>query len=121
VCLGGGPSGFTDDPRGRVSDRSLARPTRALGDGFRVEIHVIVWQGDAVLRLPSTALFRSADRWAVLAIDGGRLRERRLVIGEQSPELAEVRGGASEGELIVLHPGEELHEGVRAEPREPPP
>jgi HlyD family secretion protein len=119
------PSGFTklsalgvEEQRVRVV-LDLVDPAtqwQSLGDNFRVEVHVVTWQGDSVLRVPALALFRRADGWAAFVVDHGRLRERRLEVGEQSPEAAEVRGGATEGELVVLRPGESLREGMRVAP-----
>lgn len=36
----------------------------SLGDGFRVEAQIVVWQGDALL-VPASAVFRDRDRWAI--------------------------------------------------------
>ncbi len=119
------PSGFTkvsalgvEEQRVRVLLDLVGDPSSwcALGDGFRVEVHIASWQAPAVLRAPASALFRAADGWAAYAVEGGRIRERRLEVGEQSPHLAEIRAGAREGELLVLHPGDSLHEGGRVEP-----
>ncbi len=119
------PSGFTkmsalgvEEQRVRVLldllDPPEARPT--LGDNYRVEVHVVTWQGDGVLRAPELALFRRGDAWADYVVERGRVRERRVDVGEQSPELAEIRAGAREGELMVLRPEEGLRDGMRVEP-----
>jgi HlyD family secretion protein len=48
-----------------------------LGDGYRVEVAIIIWERDGVLKVPTSALFRIGDDWAVFAIrDGGRGRPR---------------------------------------------
>ena len=118
------PSGFTkvsalgvEEQRVRVLLDLTAAPAqwRALGDNFRVEVHIIAWQADAVLRAPTAALFRRGEDWAAFAIEDGRVRARRLEVGEQSPELVELRGGAREGERVVLRPAESLRDGVRVE------
>ena len=118
------PSGFTkvsalgvEEQRVRVILDLTADPAswRSLGDSFRVEAHVVAWQRDAVLRVPTAALFRSGNAWAAFVVDHGVARRRLLDIGEQSPELAEVRGGAVAGELVVLRPGESLRDGLRVE------
>ncbi len=119
------PSGFTkisalgvEEQRVRVLLDLVGDPSTwfTLRDGFRVEVHVVSWQRDSVLRAPASALFRTGDGWAAYVVEGGRIRERRLEVGEQSPEVAEIRGGLREDELLVLHPGESLHEGSRADP-----
>ena len=119
------PSGFTklsalgvEEQRVRVLVDLTAPPDewRALGDNFRVEVHIVAWQADSVLRVPTTALFRRGETWAAFVLDGGRARLRALEIGEQSPVEAEVRSGGREGDQVVLRPGEALRDGVRVEP-----
>src|SRR5207248_7492929 len=66
------PSGFTkvsalgvEEQRVRVL-LDLTAPSdewRTLGDNYRVEVHVVAWQADAVLRVPTAALFRRGDAW----------------------------------------------------------
>jgi HlyD family secretion protein len=115
------PSGFTkvsalgvEEQRVRVLLDLTAPPSewRTLGDNFRVEVHVVAWQAEAVLRLPTAALFRRGEAWAAFFISDGKVQARKLDIGEQSPEEAEVRGGARDGEVVVLRPGESLRDGV---------
>jgi HlyD family secretion protein len=116
------PSGFTklsalgvEEQRVRVIlDLTDARDAwRALGDNFRVEVHIVAWQAGSVVQLPTAALFRLGDAWAAYVVDGGRAQLRRLRIGEQSPELAEVLEGVREGERVVLRPSEALRDGMR--------
>jgi HlyD family secretion protein len=118
------PSGFTklsalgvEEQRVRVllDFTSPLAEREALGDAFRVEVHVVTWEAGAVLRVPTAALFRRNDSWMAFAVEDGRVRSRRVEIGEQSPDAAELRNGAREGELVVLRPGESLRDGLLAE------
>lgn len=38
---------------------------QALGDAYRVEVQVITWEGADKLLVPSSAVFRSEEKWAV--------------------------------------------------------
>jgi HlyD family secretion protein len=116
------PSGFTkvsalgvEEQRVRVLLDLAAPPDewRTLGDNFRVEVHIVAWQADSVLRAPSAALFRRGDAWAAFVVDDGRARARTLQIGEMSTDSAEVRGGAQAGDVFILRPGESLRDGAR--------
>src|SRR5581483_5045646 len=49
---------------------------RSLGDAFRVDARIVVDERDDALLVPTSALFRDGDRWAVYAIEGGAARER---------------------------------------------
>ncbi len=88
-----------------------ARPS--LGDGYRVEARIVVWEGDGVLKVPTGALFRRSDDWAVFSVDDGRARLKRVAIGERSSLEAEVRDGIAEGESVVLHPSDRVADGVK--------
>lgn len=93
----------------------------AVGHGYRVEAAVTVWRTEAVVRAPVAALFRDQGRWAVFRIEGGRARLRRVVIGHNNEELAEVRSGLRPGDRVVLHPGQSVSDGgaVRVRPSSP--
>jgi len=116
------PSGFTkvsalgvEEQRVRVlvDLTAPAAEWNALGDNFRVEVHVVAWESDSVLRVPGAALFRRGDRWGVFVVEDGRARARTLQIGEMSADSAEVRGGAQAGDAVILRPGESLRDGAR--------
>ncbi|OHE84688.1 MAG: hypothetical protein A2190_10320 [Lysobacterales bacterium RIFOXYA1_FULL_69_10] len=83
------------------------------GDGFRLDARFIAWRGDYVLRVPTAALVRDGDAWAVFAIDGRRARLRRIRLGHMGETMAEVAGGLGGGDRVVVYPGETLKDGSR--------
>ncbi len=89
----------------------------ALGDGYRVEIKVVIWHANDVLQIPSSAAFRHGDGWAVFAVKDDVARRRSVEIGERNESDFEVRGGVEEGTVVILHPGERVKEGQRVAPR----
>jgi len=123
------PSGFTKVSALGVEEQrvhvllDLVAPPEAwrdrLGDNYRVEAHIVTWHANAVLRVPTAALFHREDGWAAYVIDGARARVRRLELGEQSPDVAEAKAGLAEGDRVVLRPGEGLAEGTRVEATAP--
>lgn len=84
----------------------------ALGDGYRVEAHVIVWEGD-VLRVPMSALFRKDTSWALFRVEGGVARTVQVELGERTALLAEVVRGLSQGDVVILHPSDQVLDGVK--------
>jgi len=92
---------------------------KRLGDAYRVEVSVIVWQEESVLKVPTSGLFRRGKSWAVFVAEGGRARLRLVEIGRRNDTDAQVLAGISEGEIVVLHPGETLKDGSRVTPRQP--
>lgn len=91
----------------------LDAPPEGLGDGYRLEVRIVVWEGKDVLQLPSGCLFRRGDAWAVFLVKEGRAAVRTVEIGSQNGRVAEVRSGLEEGDRVVLHPADTLAEGAR--------
>jgi len=90
----------------------------ALGDGYRVEVQVVVWAEDDVLRVPSSALFRVGDGWAVWRVEGGRVERREVRVGADNGLEARILDGLAAGDVVVAHPGDAVEPGVRVEARQ---
>lgn len=83
-----------------------------LGDGFALDVEVVVWRRDQALVLPLSALFRDEQGWSCYVIENGLAKPRRLEIGQRSDFEVEVLSGVVEGEEVVLHPGDRVREGT---------
>ena len=92
---------------------------RSLGDGYRVEVRVVLWEQSNVLRVPTSALFRHGADWAVFTAGNGHAHMKVVTIGERTGIEAEVRSGLMEGDRVIVHPSDAVAEGVRVEPRAP--
>jgi HlyD family secretion protein len=84
-----------------------------LGDGYRMETVFILWQGEGVLQIPSSALFRHNDEWAVFAVSDNRAELRIVKVGQRSGLFAEIKDGLSEGEQVINHPGSNVEDSSR--------
>jgi HlyD family secretion protein len=89
----------------------------ALGDGYRVEIRVVMWESEDVLTVPTSALFRHGEAWAVYTIDRGRARRTIIGVGHRTGQMAEVLSGLAPGTRVILHPGDTLVDGARVRER----
>jgi HlyD family secretion protein len=92
-------------------DRSGA-PTQ-LGDGYRVEVRVVVSEVKDAITVPLGALFRRGEGWAVFIIEGEQARLRSVQTGERNDLEAQIVSGLAEGEMVVLHPPDTLADGMR--------
>ena len=90
-----------------------------LGDGYRVETKFILWEEDEVLQVPSSALFRRGDQWAVFVVDGEFARLRNVQLGRRSGLTAQILSGVEAGELVITHPDDSVEAGVRVSRRTP--
>ncbi len=90
---------------------------RALGDGFRVDARVTVHERADALVVPSGALFRAEDGWAVYTVEGGRARRRAVRVGARGEREAAIDAGLDEGAIVVVYPSDAVTDGVRVAPR----
>lgn len=113
------PSAFTETSALGIDEQrvnviaDLSSPPPTLGDRYRVEARIVVWEAADVLRVPTGALFRSGSDWCVFVVERGRARRRRVAIDHRGANDAEVRAGLSRGDLVVLHPSDRIEEGTR--------
>lgn len=89
---------------------------RGLGDGYRVEARVVVWEADAVVRVPAGALFRRGGDWMAFVIEDGRARLRAVKAGRAGAQEVQVLEGLQRGETVILHPGNRIRDGQRVKP-----
>jgi len=85
----------------------------ALGDAYRVDVRIVVWEAADVLHVPTAALFRDGGDWAVYVIRDGRARLTRIDVGRQNGRDAEVVDGLAEGVRVIVHPPDSITDGVR--------
>lgn len=85
----------------------------SLGDGYRVEVKIIVDETDHATVVPVGALFRRGDAWNVFVVEDGRAQIRQIQIAHLSAGLANVAEGVRPGEIVVLYPPAALAEGSR--------
>lgn len=113
------PSGFrkvstlgVEEQRVNVIGDLEAAP-EGLGDGFRVEARIVVFESPDVVRVPASALFRRGEGFAVFVVESGRARRRSVDVGERGSGLAEIRTGLESGERVIVHPSDRIEDGVR--------
>jgi HlyD family secretion protein len=97
---------------------SPSKQWERLGDGYRVEASFVIWEGEDVLQVPTSALFRHEDGWAVFVIQNERAVIRPVQPGQRGGLMTEIGQGLTAGELVVTHPDDKLSDGVRVILRE---
>ena len=116
------PSAFTkisalgvEEQRVRVLVDILSPPASwdRLGDAYRVEAEFVLWSGEDVLQVPSSAAFRNGEGWAVFVVENGRASLRPVQIGQRGRFAIQITDGVSEGERIVLYPDDQVEDGRR--------
>jgi HlyD family secretion protein len=88
-----------------------------LGDAYRVEARIVIWEGENVLKVNAGALFRSKDEWSLYRISDGRARLAIVKVGRSSGLETEIIDGLEENDEVVAYPSDQIHDGVRVVPR----
>jgi HlyD family secretion protein len=91
---------------------------KRLGDGYRVEVRVVVWQEKDVLKAPTNSLFRRGEKWAVFVAENARARLRVVEVGQRNGNEAQILKGLSKGETVIVHPSDGIKDGSRVTARE---
>lgn len=89
----------------------------ALGDGYRVEARIRVWRDEDVLQVPTSALFRTDDGWAVFVVSDGVAKRKAVEVDRQTGVATAITSGLEAGEEVILHPSDQITDGVSVEPR----
>ena len=89
-----------------------------LGDGFRVEARIIIWEKEDVLKVPTSALFRHGDGWAVFRVEHQRALLHPVKLGRKSALAAEVVEGLLQNDTVVVHPSDKVANGIAIVPRQ---
>ena len=89
-----------------------------LGDGYRVEVRVVLWQEKDVVKVPVGSLFRQGEDWAVFVVDAGRVRRQVVQLGQRNDNEGQITGGLDAGAVVVLHPPDTLTDGMAVTVRE---
>ena len=95
---------------------------RSLGDGYRVEAEIVIWQKEDVLKVPTGALFREPNTtdpadWSVFVIEQEQARKRHVKIGRRNGLEAEVIDGLHEADTVIVHPSDRIVDQIAVKPR----
>ncbi len=89
------------------------KPDAPLGDGYRVETRIVIWETNEALKAPLSALFRSGQRWNAFVVENGLAKRREVETGHRADFEVEVLNGLREGEIVIAHPSNLVADGVR--------
>jgi HlyD family secretion protein len=88
-----------------------------LGDGYRLNAHIVTFSANAVLKAPASAVFPCGQGACVFLIENGLARRRAIAVGHRSPDAVEVLGGLAVGSLVIGYPPNEVNDGSRVSVR----
>jgi len=114
------PSGYTkisplgvEEQRVNVLLDPVGGGWDALGEEYAVDAQVLVEEMPNVVRVPTSAIFRQGDGWAVYAVVDGRARRREVEVLARGGGVAAIGKGVRVAEKVIVHPGDEVADDVR--------
>ncbi len=84
-----------------------------LGDGYRVDVRIVVAARAEAVVAPVAALFRDNDEWAVFALDGGLAVRRGVKLGGRNSSDAWIEQGLAPGVRVIVYPSDSVADGKR--------
>src|SRR5262249_13886303 len=93
---------FVDPPEKRLT----------LGDAYRVEARIVIWEEDKVLKVPAGALFRQGNGWAVFVAGNGKAALRAVRVGQSNGLETQILDGLTEEDRVVVHPSDKVKDGI---------
>ena len=89
----------------------------ALGDAYRIEARIVIWSNHDAIKAPAGSLFRLGDDWAVFCVIENTAQLRSIKVGRQNAHEVQVLEGLMPGDVVVMHPGDDVTDGVSVKPR----
>jgi HlyD family secretion protein len=96
---------------------SPAEQWRTLGDGFKVDVRVLVQVLDNAVKVPVSALFPVGARSGLFVLDQDRARLREVTVEARNGAEALVKTGLAPGVEVIVYPDTKLKDGDRVNRR----
>ena len=104
------------DPTARtlLTEVRVANPRGVFLPGMYAQVQLALGPGAPPLRVPATTLvIRDGPPQVVTVAPDSTVRYRTVAISRDLGSWVEVTGGLAAGELIVINPADDLHDGAR--------
>ena len=89
-----------------------------LGHGYRVQTRIVTEKKADVVKVPVSALFRAGQDWAVFSVEGNVARQKSVKLGSRNSLDAEITSGVTDGDIVLLHPGDQVRDSARVSARD---
>ncbi|PLA74496.1 efflux transporter periplasmic adaptor subunit [Hydrogenovibrio sp. SC-1] len=83
-----------------------------LGDGYRVEAELVLWHQESVLQVPSSAIFRHQDGWAVFTVEDGLAKRKPVTVGKRTGLATQIVSGLAENDVVINYPSDLIEDGT---------
>lgn len=91
-------------------------PPPEIGDGYELECKIILFEKPNATLIPTSALFREDEKWAVFTVEKKKAKLRFVEIEHQSEGVTMIKNGLTKGESVILYPGDTIVNGTKVIP-----
>lgn len=96
---------------------SPAESWGALGDGFKLDVRILVQVVDDAVLVPVSALFPLGTRSALMLMEAGRARLQEVDVEARNGVSAWIKSGLAVGAQVIVYPDSQLQDGDRVTAR----
>ena len=89
----------------------------ALGDGFKLDVRILVQVVEDAVQVPVSALFPIGPRSALLVMEAGRARLQEVDVEARNGVTAWIKSGLPVGTQVIVYPDSQLRDGDRIKSR----
>ena len=101
-----------------IADITTAPDTwKGLGDGFKVDVRLLVQVQENAVMVPVSALFPIGSRSGVFLLDGGHVRLKEVTVRARNGTQAWVPEGLVLNSQVVVYPDTKLQDGAKVKAR----
>lgn len=102
-----------------IADITTPQDTwKGLGDGFKVDVRLLVQVQENAVMVPVSALFPIGSRSGVFVLDGGHVRLQELTVKARNGMQAWVPEGLALNAQVVVYPDIKLQDGAKVKARQ---
>lgn len=92
---------------------------KALGDGFKVDVRVLVQVVEGAIMVPVSALFPIGSRSGIFVVERGRATLKEIEVQARNGVSAWVKEGLTVGTQVVVYPDSKLKDKAAVKLRQP--
>lgn len=81
---------------------------QGLGDGFRIEAKIVVWEAPDVLMAPSSAAFKTEEGWSVYRVVDGLAQLTPVSVGRRNGQHVQILEGLEVGDTLITYPSDSI-------------
>jgi HlyD family secretion protein len=88
-----------------------------LGDGFKLDVRILVQVEEDAVQVPVSALFPLGNRSGLLVLEWGRARLQEVDVDARNSSSAWIKSGLAVGTKVIVYPDSQLQDGEQVKTR----